>query len=489
VLGNLDRYLVNAGFQQEHSIHNTPQQLRVAEWLNRTLSKGITTILSQSRLTRTWWEDAATHFLFRKIRLPLSVTGHMPYELFYSKKPSVDHPRPFGCLVYMHLQKDQHGALLPHVAQCIFIGYPTDYKGWCFWDPKMQKEVISDSMVFRKSVFPFRKPGLSAVDKSVDLSPPAEVSALSPPTPEALAVPQPPDDLDDNKPLAPEPADPAPLHAPCLVPHFESPPPTPPVDLLEQPCLSPEVRNLMTHFEHHLAGQQLLPKCVSWACQPGALAEDAAHAESMDEVVVPILVAMDCALATSRLTEPRTLAEAMTCPDAAKWLEAAYAELQAHVMNGTWELAQLPPGRHAIGSQWVFKLKKQPDGLIDKYKGCVVAQGYSQITRVHYGEVFASTAHMAVMRTVIALATIEDLELETVNVSTAFLNGDIDREIFMRIPEGLEVDGEPALGEDLKKWVLWLLKGLYGIKQGPCIWALKLHLDQFRVYLWQNDQR
>ena len=57
----------------------------------------------------------------------------------------------------------------------------------------------------------------------------------------------------------------------------------------------------------------------------------------------------------------------------------------------------------------------------------------------------------------------------------AFLNGDIDKEIYMRIPEGLKVDGEPAPGEDLKRWVLQLLKGLYRIKQGPRIWALKLH--------------
>jgi hypothetical protein len=76
---------------------------------------------------------------------------------------------------------------------------------------------------------------------------------------------------------------------------------------------------------------------------------------------------------------------------------------------------------------------------------------------------------------IITLAAIEDLELEAVNISTTFLNGDIDREIFMRIPEGLEVDGEPAPGEDPKKWVLRLLKGLYGIKQGRHIWALKLH--------------
>src|SRR6267154_6432174 len=76
---------------------------------------------------------------------------------------------------------------------------------------------------------------------------------------------------------------------------------------------------------------------------------------------------------------------------------------------------------------------------------------------------------------VIALAAIEDLELEAVDISTAFLNGEIDKEVFMRIPDGFEVEGEPRKGEDPKHWVVRLLKGLYGIKQGPCLWALKLH--------------
>ena len=82
---------------------------------------------------------------------------------------------------------------------------------------------------------------------------------------------------------------------------------------------------------------------------------------------------------------------------------------------------------------------------------------------------------MAAMRTVIAIAATEDLELESVDVSTAFLNGSIDAEIYMTIPNGLEVDGDPGPGEDPKCWVVRLLKGLYGIKQGPRIWALKLH--------------
>jgi hypothetical protein len=82
---------------------------------------------------------------------------------------------------------------------------------------------------------------------------------------------------------------------------------------------------------------------------------------------------------------------------------------------------------------------------------------------------------MAAMCAVMAIAAVEDLELESLDVSTAFLNGKIDAEIYMRIPEGLEVEGDPQPGEDPKRWVVCLLKGLYGIKQGPRIWALQLH--------------
>ena len=73
------------------------------------------------------------------------------------------------------------------------------------------------------------------------------------------------------------------------------------------------------------------------------------------------------------------------------------------------------------------------------------------------------------------MAAAEDLELDSVDVSTVFLNGEIDAEIYMKIPDGLSVEGGPGPGEDPKQWVVRLLKGLYGIKQGPRIWALKLH--------------
>ena len=105
---------------------------------------------------------------------------------------------------------------------------------------------------------------------------------------------------------------------------------------------------------------------------------------------------------------------------------------------------------HLESSKWILKIKRTPEGLVDKYEARLVAQGFSQILGVHYGGVFASTARFAAVRTVIALAVSKDLELESVGISTAFSNGAIDKEVYMRLPDGFEVEGEPR--DDPKRW-------------------------------------
>jgi len=103
-------------------------------------------------------------WLYGKMRIPSSRPGSQTaLELFTKPRPNVSRLRPFGCLAYVHLQKDQRPALAPHASQCVLIGYPREYKGWLFYNPYTQKSFVSDSAVFRESVFPFRKTGLSGV--------------------------------------------------------------------------------------------------------------------------------------------------------------------------------------------------------------------------------------------------------------------------------------------------------------------------------------
>ena len=146
----------------------------------------------------------------------------------------------------------------------------------------------------------------------------------------------------------------------------------------------------------------------------------------------------------------------MASPDAQKWLEALLLEINNLIANGTWEICDLLSGMHAIGCKWIFAIKHNPDGSIERYKVRLVAKGFSQRPGYDYVETFAPTVRMATIRTVLALAALEDLELHSLDISQAFINGDLDTEIYMEMPEGW--DGAQ------KGKVLCLKKALYGLK-------------------------
>jgi transposase InsO family protein len=165
--------------------------------------------------------------------------------------------------------------------------------------------------------------------------------------------------------------------------------------------------------------------------------------------------------------DPKTFKEAMASPDADKWYEAMVTEMQAHVKNGTWELVELPRGRKAIGSKWVFKIKRAADGSVDRYKARLVAKGFSQRPGIDFDETFAPTTKWAALRAIFAIAALEDLELESIDISNAYLNGELkDVDVYMTQPEGFAEQG----GE----WVAKLIKGLYGLKQGGRCWFERL---------------
>ena len=127
---------------------------------------------------------------------------------------------------------------------------------------------------------------------------------------------------------------------------------------------------------------------------------------------------------------------------------------------------ELQPGMKAIGSKWVFRIKNNADDLTEGFKARLVAKGFSQRPGQDYFETFASTMHHITIRTVLALAAINDLELHSVDISHALTNSDVNAEIYMKQPEGFEQDGS--------KYVCRLNKSLYGLKQSPCLWGEKL---------------
>ncbi|CAI7782326.1 unnamed protein product [Closterium sp. NIES-54] len=163
--------------------------------------------------------------------------------------------------------------------------------------------------------------------------------------------------------------------------------------------------------------------------------------------------------------EPATLKEALESSDAEDWKKAMESELKSIEENGTWELVELPEGRKAITSKWLFKIKSDTNGRIEHYKSRLVAKGYQQKEKVEYKELYAPVVRPTTLQTLLAGAAIKGWVVKQMDVTTAFLNGILEEEIFMAQPEGFD-DGSGR--------VLKLKKALYGLKQAPRQWYLKL---------------
>ena len=159
--------------------------------------------------------------------------------------------------------------------------------------------------------------------------------------------------------------------------------------------------------------------------------------------------------------EPASVNEARRRPDWLKWKDAMQEELDSLERHGTYEQVEhLPPGRKAVGCKWVFKLKLNPDNSIARYKARLVAKGYSQVPGQDYMETTSPVARLASYRALLSLAAKLDLEAHHLDIETAFLNGSLDEEIYMKTPDGFTEKGG-----------MWkLLKSLYGLKQASYVW-------------------
>ena len=163
--------------------------------------------------------------------------------------------------------------------------------------------------------------------------------------------------------------------------------------------------------------------------------------------------------------EPASYKQALRSPQADEWQAAIRSEYDSLIARKTWKLVPRPAGRKLVDSKWVFKVKRNADGSIARYKARLVARGFTQEHGVDYNETFAPTVKAVSLRVLLALAAYYDWEVEQFDVVTAFLEAGLDEEIYMRQPEGFREVNEN--GDEL---VCLLLKALYGLKQAPRNW-------------------
>jgi hypothetical protein len=167
---------------------------------------------------------------------------------------------------------------------------------------------------------------------------------------------------------------------------------------------------------------------------------------------------------TVDITIPKGYDEAINDPDhGAEWQSAIEEEIQSLVANGTWKEEKAPKGSNLVSTKWVFTIKTNADGSLERYKARLVARGFSQVYGEDYTDTFAPTVRTDTLRIFFAMVAANDLECRTYDIKNAFTESSLKERIFLSAPKGVPVT--PG-------YVLRVLRSLYGLKQSARDWNM-----------------
>uniref|UniRef100_A0A803P5Z5 CCHC-type domain-containing protein n=1 Tax=Cannabis sativa TaxID=3483 RepID=A0A803P5Z5_CANSA len=160
--------------------------------------------------------------------------------------------------------------------------------------------------------------------------------------------------------------------------------------------------------------------------------------------------------------EPQSYAEASQFKH---WLLAMDKETQALEHNKTWIITKLPPGHKAIGCKWVYKVKYDRSGAVERFKARLVAKVYNQRHGIDYSQTYAPVVKFNTLKVFMALAAMNNWNVHQLDTNNAFLHGDLHEEVYMKIPLGYNAPPNT---------VCKLNKSIYGLKQASRQWYSKL---------------
>jgi len=172
---------------------------------------------------------------------------------------------------------------------------------------------------------------------------------------------------------------------------------------------------------------------------------------------------------------PLMVCDPVSFDEAAKedvWIKEMDEEIDSIERNNTWDLVDLAECKNIIGVKWVYKTKMNAEGEVEKYKARLVAQGFSQQPDIDYNETFSPVERIDTVRMVLAIATQNKWIMHQMDVKSAFLNGCLEEEVYVRQPSGYEIDKH-------RDKVYKLRKDLYGLKQASIVWYSRI--DEYLI--------
>ena len=363
-----------------------------------------------------------------------------------------------GCLAFACNPTTSGDKFNPRGVPCVFMGYPPTQKGYRLLNLLTKQMYVSRDVKFHETVFPFHKANEHTYMSPIPEPSPQHTNSTfdidwlnhDETTQTQLTPP--------NTPQPPNPPTPQPTSSPNI--HIQTTTNTPPAP---QPTRKTS-RNLtkprwMQDYHTHLPRANL-----------------AAVSNVTDTNIQPEFFCLMNTLSATH--EPTSFKQAVASQH---WVDAMNTELTALEQNNTWEVTTLPSGKHPIGCKWLYKVKYNPDGSIERYKARLVVLGCNQTQGEDYTETFAPVAKMTTVRTVLAVAAIQNWFTFQMDVTNAFLHGELHESVYMKLPQGyykggsrIQLNAEHIPSQ--ATLVCKLLKSLYGLKQAPRQWFSKLSL-------------
>ncbi|CAM8966649.1 unnamed protein product [Rhodiola kirilowii] len=376
-------YFQSVGIIHETTAPYTPQQNGVSERKNRALKEMVNAMLSYSGLNDEFWGEAMLTACYLLNRIPNKRGSITPYEMWFNKKPSLNHIRVWGCRAVVRLHIPKHKTLGEKGVECIFIGYAHHSMAYKFYVIEPNKHASIRTVIeSRDAIFDEKIFTSTSMPKDLNLVPSAN------------------QDSNDTQ-----------------ISEFRS-------------KRARKEKSFGNDFHIYLVEG------------------------TRDEVSSQY---MYCHVIES---DPKTFDEAMKSQYVSFWKEVINDEMDSIIGNNTWILVDLPPAHKPLGNKWIFRKKMKVDGTIDKFKARLVIQGFRQKYGMDYFDTNAPVARISTIRSLIALASIHKLLVHQMDVKTAFLNDDLEDEIYMKQPEGFVMPGQ-------EHKVCKLVKSLYGLKQAP----------------------
>lgn len=486
---NLSEWLKGKGIIHDFSAPYTPQQNGLAERSNRTIIEGTRTLLHQSALPETLWEEAARTVVYASNRTLSKDKRMTKYQKYFKKKPNVSNMRTFGQWAILQKPQIKHkNKWDPKGFKARFVGYTDRSNTYRFYDNRTGKIITSCDAVFLK-LRPVQEQNNDVEDPDIDNYVVLKTQLPTISKNVTFASSNQVQDTDLNQ------------SSSSTISYINDSLPQTNIsddeyetvdEQQEEICMTPnngeEYVDVNTKIHREIeARANLTPG--EWGTRP--------ITENLMKTLKPLFVKLKKVPTTNKDiwqiekqgdgdqgdyeevnftldNEPRTLQDAMQSPDWPQWKQAMDEEIKALNKNNTWELINKPDKIKPIKSRWVFKVKLNPDGSVERYKARLVAKGYSQIPNRDYKETYAPVASMNTIRILFAVANQNQMEVLQFDVKTAFLHGDLNETIYMEHPEGYENKGNK---------VCRLIKSLYGLKQAPRQWNVKFHtfLKEFNL--------